>query len=185
MSIKDPLQELTDVLTLFRNDLKDLQRTSLNRDEALALNESLMGSVSQMMKVGPDTQKAIENSLSTVASVVQVRTTKAAEIAARDAILKSHAENRAAAMSFSQAAGEARRQAWRYFGGFWVWLASMLATGAALGLLLAYGMETVKSALSVDDLVRYNCGRSWFGGQVVDQDNGSSFCAFWIRPAPE
>ena len=30
----------------------------------------------------------------------------------------------------SQAAGEARREAWRWFGGFWVWLASMLATGA-------------------------------------------------------
>ncbi len=78
-----------------------------------------------------------------------------------------------------------RRQAWRYFGGFWVWLASMLATGAVLGVLLAYGMETAKSALSVNDLVRYNCGRSWFGGQVVDQDNGSSFCAFWIKQAPQ
>jgi hypothetical protein len=57
----------------------------------------------------------------------------------------------------------------------------MLATGAALGLLLAYGMETAKFALSVDDLVRYSCGRSWFGGQLVEQDNGGSFCAFWIN----
>jgi len=54
---------------------------------------------------------------------------------------------------------------------------------AIFNVFLAYGMETAKSALSVDDLVRYNCGRSWFGGQVVEQENGSSFCAFWLtRP---
>jgi hypothetical protein len=46
-------------------------------------------------------------------------------------------------------------------------------------------METAKSALSVDDLVRYNCGRSWFGGQVVDQNDGSTTCAFWIRSASQ
>ena len=59
----------------------------------------------------------------------------------------------------------------------------MLATGVVLGLVIAYGMETAKSVLSVDDLVRYNCGQSWFGGQVVEQENGSIFCAFWLtRP---
>ena len=61
----------------------------------------------------------------------------------------------------------------------------MLTTGVALGLLIAYGTETAKSVLSVDDMVRYNCGRSWFGGQVVDQDDGSSFCAFWIKSASQ
>jgi len=30
-----------------------------------------------------------------------------------------------------------------------------------------------------------NCGRSWFGEQVVDLDNGCSFCAFWIRKTPQ
>ncbi|MDK3074577.1 hypothetical protein QO034_15890 [Sedimentitalea sp. JM2-8] len=59
----------------------------------------------------------------------------------------------------------------------------MLATGVVLGLLIAYGMETAKTALLIDDLVGYNCGRSWFGGQVAEEENGSSFCAFWItRP---
>ena len=48
---------------------------------------------------------------------------EAAGKAAREAIEKSHAESLKAARSLSQAAGEARRQAWRYFGGFWVWLA--------------------------------------------------------------
>ena len=116
--------------------------------------------------------------------MLREETSKAAASAAEGAIEKTRADSLKAARTLSQAAGEARRQVWRYFGGFWVWLASMLATGAVLGLLLANGMETAKSALSVDDLVRYNCGRSWFGGQVVDQDNGSSFGAFWIKQAP-
>jgi hypothetical protein len=141
--------------------------------------------VDRMVKVGPDVQKAIDNRLLAVAAVLRDATTKAAASAAEGAIEKTRVESLEVARSLSEAAGEARKQAWRYFGGFWVWLVSMLATGAALGLLLSYGMETAKSALSVDDLVRYNCGRSWFGGQVVDQDNGSSFCAFWIKRAPQ
>ena len=106
--------------------------------------------------------------------------TQAATEAAERVLKGIRAELSQERQKLSQAAGEARREAWRWFGGFWVWLASMLATGIVLGLLIAYGMETAKSAFSIDDLVRYNCGRSWFGGQVVEQENGSSFCAFWI-----
>ena len=185
MSAKDPFQILADELTLIRKDMDRLQRTSLDKEDAEALHAMLAEGVDQMCKVGPQVQKAIDNRLLAVAGVIREDTTKAAASAAEGAIEKTRAESLEAARSLSQAAGEARRQAWRYFGGFWVWLTSMLATGAVLGLLLAYGMETAKSALSVDDLVRYNCGRSWFGGQVVDQDNGSSFCAFWIRQAPQ
>ena len=81
----------------------------------------------------------------------------------------------------AQAAGEARRQAWRYFGGFWVWLASMLATGTVLGLLLAYGTETAKAAFSIETMVHYGCGKSGIGGQLIEQNDGASFCAFWIK----
>lgn len=185
MSVKDPFQQLVDEITLIRQDMERLKRTSLDKDDAEALHEMLAEGVDRMRKVGPEVQKAVEMRLLGVAAVLREETAKAAASAAEGAIAKTRAESLEAARSLSQAAGEARRQAWRYFGGFWVWLASMLATGAVLGLLLAYGMETAKSALSVDDLVRYNCGRSWFGGQVVDQDNGSSFCAFWIRQAPQ
>lgn len=185
MSVKDPFQQLVDEITLIRQDMERLKRTSLDKEDAEALHEMIAEGVDRMVKVGPDLQKAIDNRLLAVAAVLRDATTKAAASAAEAAIEKTRAESLEVARSLSQAAGEARRQAWRYFGGFWVWLVSMLATGAALGLLLSYGMETAKSALSVDDLVRYNCGRSWFGGQVVDQDNGSSFCAFWIKRAPQ
>ena len=180
MSAKDPFQILADELTLIRKDMDQLQRTSLDKKDAQALHKKLAEGVDRMHRAASEVHQAIDNRLVTVAAYLKEEATKAAEKAARDAILKAHDESIDAARNLTQAAGEARREAWRYFGGFWVWLVSMLAVGAIMGALLAYGTETAKSALSVDDLVRYNCGRSWFGGQVVDQDDGSSFCAFWI-----
>jgi len=107
----------------------------------------------------------------------------AATEAAESALGRIRAELVQERERLARSAGEARREAWRYFGGFWVWLTAMLATGAFLGLLVAYGTETAKAALSVEDMVRYNCGASWFGGQVVEQEDGSTFCAFWlVRP---
>lgn len=185
MSAKDPFQILADELTLIRKDMDQLQRTSLDKKDAQALHKKLAEGVDRMYRAAPEVQQAIDNRLMAVAAFLKEETTKAAEKAAKDAILNAHDESIDAARSLTQAAGEARRQAWRYFGGFWVWLTSILATGVVLGLLIANGMETAKSAFSVDDLVRYNCGRSWFGGQVVDQDDGSSFCAFWIRSASQ
>lgn len=181
MSAKDPFQILADELTLIRKDMDQLQRTSLDKKDAQALHKKLAEGVDRMYRAAPEVQQAIDNRLMAVAAYLKEETTKAA----KDAILNAHDESIDAARSLTQAAGEARKQAWRYFGGFWVWLASMLATGVVLGLLIANGMETAKSALSVDDLVGYNCGRSWFGGQVVNQDDGSSFCAFWIRSASQ
>lgn len=45
-------------------------------------------------------------------------------------------------------------------------LRSMLATGASLGLLLAYETEAAKFALSIGDPVHSGCGNKWFGRQV-------------------
>jgi hypothetical protein len=79
----------------------------------------------------------------------------------------------------SQAAGEARRAAWRRFGGFWVWLASMLATGAVLGALAMAWIAGRGDAREFGQFPSIYCGTA--GGQVVEQDNGSSYCAIWIN----
>jgi hypothetical protein len=127
MSVKDPFQQLVDEITLIRQDMERLKRTSLDKEDAEALHEMLAEGVDRMSKVGPEVQKAIDNRLLAVAAVLREETSKAAASAAEGAIEKTRAESLEAARSLSQAAGEARRQAWRYFGGFWVWLASMLA----------------------------------------------------------
>ena len=105
---------------------------------------------------------------------------EAAGKAAREAIEKSHAESLKAARSLSQAAGEARRQAWRYFGGFWVWLASVGATGALLGALAVFWLQGRADASKFGKHPGIYCKSA--GGQVVPQEDGSKFCAFWIDP---
>lgn len=41
MSIKDPFQQLVDEITLIRQDMERLKRTSLDKDEAEALHEMI------------------------------------------------------------------------------------------------------------------------------------------------
>lgn len=183
MSAKDPFQILADELTLIRKDMDRLQRTSLDKDEAQALHQIVAEAVADMRKATRETPQALQSALKADRDRMGQKATESATVAAERVLGDIRGQLTQERQRLTQAAGEARREAWRYFGGFWVWLAAMLATGVVLGLLIAYGMETARSALSVDDLVRYNCGRSWFGGQVVEQENGSSFCAFWLtRP---
>lgn len=182
---KDPFQILADEITLIRHDMRRLQRTSLDKDEAEHLNSVVADSLDRMAHLGSRLEKSIDARLQLATEQTRQATVRAAQSAAEAAVEKSHAKSIEAARSLSQAAGEARRQAWRYFGGFWVWLASMLATGVVLGLLLAYGTETAKSFFSIRQMARYSCDMSWVGGTVVDQDDGSRFCAFWIIPPSE
>ena len=180
MSAKDPFQILADELTLIRKDMDRLQRTSLDKDEAEALHQIVAEAVADMRKATREAPQALQSVLKADREDMGRKAAESATAAAERVLGDIRAQLSQERQRLSQAAGEARREAWRYFGGFWVWLSAMLATGVILGLVIAYGMETARSALSVDDLVRYNCGRSWFGGQVVEQENGSSFCAFWI-----
>jgi hypothetical protein len=183
VSAKDPFQILADELTLIRKDMDRLQRTSLDKDEAQALHQIVTEAVADMRKATRETPQALQSALKADRERMAQKATGSATEAAERVLGDIRAQLAQERQRLTQAAGEARREAWRYFGGFWVWLAAMLATGVVLGLVIAYGMETARSAFSVDDLVRYNCGRSWFGGQVVEQENGSSFCAFWLtRP---
>ena len=111
-----------------------------------------------------------------------VETILAATDAASRAIEKSHAETSSAARDYAKAAGEARREAWRYFGGFWVWLASVGAGGAILGLLAAFLIMGRGDAREFGQYPQVYCTTA--GGQIVEQDDGSSFCAIWIdRPS--
>ena len=179
MSVKDPFQQLVDEITLIRQDMERLKRTSLDKDDAEALHEMLAEGVDRMRKVGPEVQKAVEMRLLGVAAVLREETAKAAASAAEGAIAKTRTESIEAARSLSQAAGEARREAWRWFGGFWVWLASMLATGAVIGALAMAWIAGRGDAREFGQFPSVYCGTA--GGQVVEQDNGSSYCAIWIN----
>lgn len=181
--VKDPFEILADEITLIRRQVDSLQRTSLNKDEAEAFNATIAKFLAQLGKTAPAMQEAMRRDLAYVGHDVRKHAVEAAQSAAREAIEKSHAESLKAAKDLSRAAGEARREAWRWFGGFWVWLASIGATGALLGVLAAFWITGRGDAREFGQFPRVYCTTA--GGQVVEQQDGSSFCAIWINPPPQ
>lgn len=178
--VKDPFEILADEITLIRRQMDHLQRTSLNKTEAEALHELITRSVERMTQVGPAVQKVMQRDLAQAALDVRAHAVEAAQSAAREAIEKSHAESLKAAKSLSQAAGEARRQAWRYFGGFWVWLASIGATGALIGALAAFWITGRDDAKAFGQHPSIYCRSA--GGEFADQRDGSRYCVFMVSP---
>ena len=178
--VKDPFEILADEITLIRRQVDHLQRTSLDKDEAEAFNVRVAEVLNALAEVAPALQKVMQRDLAQAALDVRRHAVEAAQGAAREAIEKSHAESLKAAKSLSQAAGEARRQAWRYFGGFWVWLASIGATGALIGALAVFWLQGRADAHKFGEHPRIYCTSA--GGQIVANAEGRRFCAFWIDP---
>ena len=178
--VKDPFEILADEITLIRRQMDHLQRTSLSKDEAEAFNATIAKFLAQLGKTAPAMQEAIRRDLAYVGHDVRKHAVEAAQSAAREAIEKSHTDILKVANGLSQAAGEARRQAWRYFGGFWVWLASIGATGALIGALTAFWITGRGDAREFGQFPHIYCGSA--GGQIVPNTDGRRFCAIWIDP---
>jgi len=115
MSTKDPFTIFADELTLLRNDIRKLQRSSLNRDEAKALTDLIGEYLQGFINIAEGFDEAVEQRLALTKSQIITETTIAAKAAATNAIQTSHTEIMSAARIYSQNAGEARREAWRYF----------------------------------------------------------------------
>ena len=62
---KDPFQILADELTLIRKDMDQLQRTSLDKDEAKKLNQIVTAAVMKMAKAAEDAPGEIQGALET------------------------------------------------------------------------------------------------------------------------
>ena len=106
---KDPFQILADELTLIRKDMDQLQRTSLNKDEAKTLNQAVMGAVLRMAKTTEDAPGEIQEALEADRDQMARSATQAATRAAESAMagIRHDLDNERAKLS--QAAGEARR----------------------------------------------------------------------------
>lgn len=183
MSVKDPFEILADEITLIRRQIDQLQRTSLDRKEAEKLNAVVAQGLDRMAKVGPAVHSRIEQSLATAALDLRQHTVYAAMEGAREAIREAHLESIKAAGDLRKAAGEARREAWRWFGGFWVWLTSALLTGALLSVL---GMVWLQGRADAREFGKYPhifCERA--GGTIVTNTEGYRFCGVWIDKLPE
>ena len=182
--VKDPFQILADELTLIRRDMDELRRTSLDKDEAESLNEVVANAVDHMRRAAAQAPERLKEALRIDRNRMAEDALQSAREAARGAVEGVRAELVAARQDHARAAGEARREAWRWFGGFWVWLAAMLAMGAVLGALAALWIGGTISARDFGQFPRVFCSSA--GGQVVERDDGASFCAVWIeRPKEE
>jgi ElaB/YqjD/DUF883 family membrane-anchored ribosome-binding protein len=177
---KDPFQELVDELTALRRSIEHIARTSLDKDEAEALHQIVADAVSDMRQATKETPQALQSALKADRGQMAREASVAATRAAQEAVEGIRAELTSERDRLSQSASQARRAALRFSGGIWTALGATLATGAFLGFLTAYVVETGKTLLTVEQMVRYGCGQPWIGGQTVDQDDGSSFCAHWI-----
>ena len=182
MSVKDPFEILADEITLIRRQIDQLQRTSLDRKEAEKLNAVVAQGLDRMAKVGPAVQQRIEQSLATAALDLRQHTVYAATEGAKEAIREAQLESIKAAGDLRKAAGEARREAWRWFGGFWVWLASVGAVFFALGILTMFLLQGRADARKFGESPRAFCEVA--GGSVETNINGYKFCAFWIDTPP-
>lgn len=181
--VKDPFEILADEITLIRRQVDHLQRTSLDKDEAEAFNVRVAEVLNALADVAPALQKVMQRDLAQAALDVRRHAVEAAQGAAREAIEKSHAESLKAAKDLSRAAGEARRQAWRYFGGFWVWLASIGAAGAFVGAVAVFWLQGRADAKAFGQYPGIYCPTA--GGQIVTNPEGRRFCAFWIDQPPQ
>ena len=183
MSVKDPFEILADEITLIRRQIDQLQRTSLDRKEAEKLNAVVPQGLDRMAQVGPALQQRIEQSLATAALDLRQHTVHAASEGAKEAIREAQLESIKAAGDLRKAAGEARREAWRWFGGFWVWLVSVGATGAALALLAAFWIVESGNAREFGKYPGIFCDQA--GGTIVTNADGYRFCGIWIDKLPE
>lgn len=178
--MKDGIQAFADEVTLLRQELLDLKRSSLTKDEAKILNRQVAQGLADMTKVGATVQQTVLHSLATAALDVRRDAAHAATEAAKDAIREAHYESVGAAKEMRKAAGEARREAWRWFGGFWVWLASIGAAGALLGALAVMLVQGRGDAEEFGDYPGIYCRSA--GGEFIDQSNGSRYCVFQVKP---
>ena len=173
---KDVFSILALAIDGLRHDVQRLQRTSLNQDEALELNETILASMKKMQSASAKIQSGIEAKLA--ASVQNIRSD--AIEAAKVAVMESHSKSIEAAASLSHAAGEARKEAWRRFGGFWVWLASVSAAGAVTGAFAMFLVQGHADAKAFGQNPHIFCSSA--GGQSMRDGNGEIFCAFKISP---
>ena len=106
---KDAFEMLTDELTLIRHDMANLQRTSLNKDEAKALSQEVAKGVKQMANAAPAVYEAISSRLDLAIDKIRREAVTAAREATSGAIEKSHAKSINAARDLSKAAGGPQR----------------------------------------------------------------------------
>jgi hypothetical protein len=175
----DPFLVLVDDIGALRRQIENLQRTSLDRDEAEHLNATIAKSLDNMAQTGKRLEQRLEGQLQLATAKTNRAAIEAAQDAARGAIRESmpRSSKRPGASHRPQ---ERPAEAWRWFGGFWVWLTSIGAAGALIGALAAFWITGRGDAKAFGQHPRIYCLSA--GGEFADQRDGSRYCIFMVSP---
>ena len=182
---KDPFRQLVDEITLIRDEVASLRRTSLDRDEASELHGYFMRDIESLRETYNESPEVFKDALKADRDQMARTASKAATEAAERVMGDMRDQLNQERLKFSQAAGEARREAWRYFGGIWVWAGLLLSLGAILG---GSGVFWTQGRADAKEFARYPgvyCSAA--GGNMIETGDGSwVYCAVPVRQnAPE
>lgn len=178
---KSPAQlmnDLTDQVRLLRQDVVNLTATATTKKEAAALRASVQASAQE----AHDRSAEILDVAKQVISKSFHASLDAARDGAASAVAGMQDEVKAAANTMRMDALRGSRQALYRSGGALAVFGGLVAVGAVLGALGHFWLQGRADARAFGAHPSIFCKSA--GGTVVTNDDGSSFCAHWIkRPA--
>ena len=172
----DLFDVLSGELTALRRSVEHYGGTTLSKNEARDLNKTLVQAVDRMEQAVQSAPQALQKTLKVDRDRMAHDAAQVATQAAERVMGEIRGQLKAERLHFAQSAGEARRAVWQSFGGFWVWLLSMLATGALLGALGATWINGRDDAKAFGRYPSLHCEAA--GGQEGSSGDRTG-CVFW------
>ena len=175
---KSPAQvinDLSDQVRLLRQDVTNLTATATTKKEAAALRASVQASV----KEAQDRSAKVLNAAERVIDRSYQANLQAAREGAAKAVAGLQDEVRQAANRMRLETLKGSRQALYWSGGVLAVFGGLIALGALLGALGHFWLQGRADARAFGERPGVFCEAA--GGTVVTNDDGSSYCAFWIK----
>ena len=176
---KDPFQILADELTLMRGEIDRLQRTSLNKDEASKLNDIVAKAAQFMAQTTKAAPGEIQAALKADRDQMARSATQVATQAAQNVMTEIRLDLTKECARLSEGTQKARTAMWFWNGELALMLASVLAAGALFGTLAMAGIQGRGDGREFGKNPGAYCGAA--GGQITEQNDGSSYCWIWIK----
>ena len=175
---KSPAQlmnDLTDQVRLLRQDVVNLTATATTKKEAAALRASVQASVEE---AHDQSAKVLRRAEQVINETYHANLAAAREGAAKG-VVGLQDEVRAAANTMRLEALKGSRQALYWSGGVFAVAGGLVALGALLGTLGHFWLQGRADARAFGEYPGIFCEGA--GGTVVTNNDGSSYCGFWIK----
>lgn len=173
------INDLTDQVRLLRQDVAALTATATSKKDAAALRAAVQASV----KEAQDRSTKILDAAERVIDRSYQANLQAAREGAAKAVAGLQDEVRQAANRMRLETLRGSRQALYWSGGVFAVAGGLVALGALLGVLGHLWLHGRADARAFGEHPGIFCEGA--GGTVVTNDDGSSYCAFWIKRPSE